>query len=423
MFKQIAALSLLAVAFCVSAIALSDRSTLAEELLDDPIAYIGHGAMFDRNGDRIEPTRKFIADAQRLYLDFLSERLLEQQRRSFKNKSATLFAGPELDEQSRLIANAALIDWQIQHVDAARVEDLHRLAGKNNFLKRLLHSQLAADRPTNELETVSIPDLLQNRLTEAGLSIAAARSTSQSRGGYIEECRNAGVPIPPDWGSTKWTSKGFLTTNFVGGPAEVFIALSSSPLGVSIALPRYVDNIIDQLGIISLGQASSKACFWDNHTNIPKGSPLSLSEFPGGAELADGFGGRCTACHAGENPFVIHPNTNLGLPNLGGVPLFPNNWYQPLVHPEWPQNPGPLVGTTGACSACHTTGGEGGRFPDLSPAIGEYCGSVLGNAINLTMPPRNLGDQNFTEHANALKMLCAGAGIAEVMEPILLPLR
>ncbi len=423
MLKQIAAFSLLAVAFCMSAVALSGRNTRAEELLDDPIAYIGHGGMFDRTGNRIEPTREFIADAQRLYLDFLSERLLDQQRRSFNSKRATLFAGPELDEQNRLVANAALIDWQIQNVDAARVEDLHTLSAKNNFLKWLLQSHMAADQPTEERETVLMPDLLRNRLTEAGLSITAARSTSQSRGGYIEECRNAGVPIPPDWGSTKWESKGFLTTNFVGGPAEVFIALNSSPTGVSIALPRYVGDIIDQLGIISLGQASSKACFWDNHKNIPKGSPLSLSEFAGGAELADGFGGRCTACHAGENPFVIHPNTNLGLPNLNGVPLFPNNWYQPLVHPGWPQNPGPLVGTTGACNACHTAGGEGGRFPDMSPTIGEYCGTVLGNAIDFTMPPGNPGDQNVAEHANALKMLCAGTGIAEVMDSILLPLR
>ncbi|MGD9724958.1 MAG: hypothetical protein AB7G68_19460 [Nitrospiraceae bacterium] len=59
----------------------------------------------------------------------------------------------------------------------------------------------------------------------------------------------------------------------------------------------------------------------------------------------------------------------------------------------------------------------------MSPTIAEYCGTVLGNAIKLTMPPQNPGDENFSEHANALEMACAGASIAEVMEPILLPLR
>ena len=45
MCKQVAALNLCAVAFRLSAIALLDRSILAEELLGDPISYIGHGAM------------------------------------------------------------------------------------------------------------------------------------------------------------------------------------------------------------------------------------------------------------------------------------------------------------------------------------------------------------------------------------------
>ena len=53
MLKQIAAFSLLAVAFCVSAVALSGRNTRAEELLDDPIAYIGHGGMFDHESSYV----------------------------------------------------------------------------------------------------------------------------------------------------------------------------------------------------------------------------------------------------------------------------------------------------------------------------------------------------------------------------------
>lgn len=422
------------IASLVGLVALSGQSLLAEDLLtEDPIAYIGHGVMFDRNGNRIEPTPEFIAKAQAVYRNFLSEQLPDQQRQLFESKSEKLFAGAAFDEQSRLVANSSLIDWEIKNVDAARVEDLDRLTAKNNFLKWLLRSQLtSADQPSQKRETFKMPDLLQSQLEEAGLSEAALRSTIQSGTDYIDECRNAGVPIPPDWGSNKWQSKGFLGTYFVGSsvtPAEVFVALSPSPPGVSIALPRYTNpemTTIDMLGIISLGQVSSKACFWDNPKNIPKGKPVPLSEFPGGAELFDGFGGRCTACHAGENPFVIHPNTTLGLPNLAGLPLFANEWYQPLVHPEWPQNLGPLVGTTGACNACHTAGGEGGRFPQMSSLIGEYCGTVLDNAIKLTMPPKNPADPDFAEHENALKALCNSPpvpGISEIMQLLLMPLR
>ena len=438
------------VAFVVAAfaglVAFSVQSILAEDLLtEDPIAYIGHGVMFDRNGNRIEPTPEFIAKAQTVYRNFLSERLPDQQRQAFKSKNEKLFAGAAFDEQSRLVANSSLIDWEIKNVDAARVEDLDRLAAKNNFLKWLLRFKLTqADQAIKSGEKFKMPDLLQNRLEGAGLSEAVLKSTTQSGTAYIDECRNAGVPIPPDWGSNKWQSKGFLSTNFLGSsanPAEVFVASSPSPPGVSIALPRYTNpemTTIDLLGIVSLGQASSKVCFWDNQKNdqgfdIPKGKPVPLSEFAGGAELFQGSGGRCTACHAGENPFILHPKTNLGLPNLGGLPLFANDWYQPLVHPEWPQNPGPLVGTTGACNSCHTGGGEGGRFPQMSNIMGEYCGAVLGNAIKLTMPPGNPGDPNFAEHEKALESLCksppapggggTAAGIAEIMESILLPLR
>jgi hypothetical protein len=421
-------------------VALSEPSILAEEVLtEDPIGYIGHGVMFDRNGNWIEPTLEFIGRAQTIYRNFLSERLPDQRRQTFENKSERLFAGVDLDEQSRLVANSALIAWEIQNVDAARVESLDRLAAKNNFLKWLLRSQLTqTDQPIKQREDFKMPDLLQDRLDEAGLSEAVLRATTQSGTAYIDECRNAGVPIPPDWGSNKWQSKGFLSTDFLGSPAatpaEVFVAQSPSPSGVSIALPRYTNpemTTIDLLGIISLGQASSKACFWDNQKNIPKGKPVPLSEFAGGPELSEGFGGRCSGCHAGENPFIIHPNTSLGLPNLAGLPLFAKEWYQPLVHPEWPQNPGPLVGTTGACNACHTAGGQGGRFPEMSSLMGEYCGSVLGNAIKLTMPPGNPGDPNSAGHAKALESLCkspptpggTAAGIAEIMQLLLMPLR
>ena len=81
------------------------------------------------------------------------------------------------------------------------------------------------------------------------------------------------------------------------------------------------------------------------------------------AELAISAGGMCTDCHAGENPYIIHPDSNLG----GGVfmgdlddpplslPTFGPNRYDPLVGASWPQNAlshaQPLV--PGACVGCH----------------------------------------------------------------------
>lgn len=413
------------IALSVCLAAISEQSFLPKDLLardlltKDPIAFIGHGAMFDRNGKEIEPTPMFIAEAQAFYMDYLSGQLTDQQRELFSSKRGKLFADAAFDEQSKLAANSSLIDWLIQNVEAKRVKNADILAGKNNLLKWILRSDLKqADRRAKKREAFKIPDVLQNRLDEAGLSKMVSRfSTTSSGADYINECRNSGVPIPPDWGSSQWVSNGVLSNEFISASfeAEVFVYQSTSPPGVSIALPRSVGNSIGLLGIISLGRDSSKVCFWDNQQNdqgfdIPKGTVVPLSQFAGGAELFGGSGGTCTACHAGENPFVIHPGTALDFPNRFG-----KDWYDPLVHPNWPQNAGPLVGTPGSCNTCHKKGGTGGRFPKISsiltaPDGSSYCSAVLNNAIARTMPtsdPGNTaGDSGVTAHANALRALC-----------------
>jgi hypothetical protein len=443
MLKRTCKSASLVMVLCVGVFATSGQTIGAEEFLEDPIAYTGHGMMFDQNGKRIEPTRQFIADAQRFYIGFLSKRLPDQQRHILKRKIDQLFAGAEFDEQDQLVANESLIDWQIQHLDHAHVDSLDQLEGKNNFLKWLSrHKPTPDDRARIHAETFTPSATLQQRLDLVELGNTTVRATTSSGVAYMDECRNAGVPIPPDWGSSQWQSKGLLSTDFIGSaviPAEVFIAQSASPFGVSIALPRYTTSTmqtIDLLGIISLGKASGKACFWDNgenggHFDIPTGTIVPLSQFTGGAALFGGTSDRCTACHAGENPFIMHPNTPLGLPNLAGLPLFADQWYQPLVHPNWPQNPGPLVGPSGPCTTCHTAGGEGGRFPDMSSLMAEYCGTVLLNALNRTMPPGNpaygsLGNDADKAHGTALETVCKtppAASIEEIMGSILLPLR
>lgn len=161
--------------------------------------------------------------------------------------------------------------------------------------------------------------------------------------------------------------------------------------------------------------------FWDNQKGnkqftVPRRKEMPLIEFGGGADL-ESVGGVCTECHAGENPFVIHPNTALGLPELmfairgdmnsPRLPLFARDWYEPLVKPSWPQNPGP-IDSPGRCALCHRTGGEGGRFPQISPDLGAYCNAILRNAISRTMPPAPLvpGSLRKDPHPRALLAMC-----------------
>lgn len=238
-----------------------------------------------------------------------------------------------------------------------------------------------------------------------------ADSTTNSGQAYIEECAAAGVPVPPDWGDTAWKGNGWLDPDknllvlyieslgsSTAPNAKVFYYESSNPKGVCIALPRTFDNGgVQTLGIICQGD-NGKACFWDNSTftlsSINESKPLL--DFTGGADLVGKGGGVCTSCHAGENVFIIHPNTALDLTTSRGINLKPREYAMPIVDGSWPQNERPNT-IDGECSTCHNQF-RAGRLPQLSTAIQPlptndfprpegYCNTILTFVYGLTMPP------------------------------------
>jgi hypothetical protein len=275
----------------------------------------------------------------------------------------------------------------------------------------------------------SLNDLMNAVPGPQGVGGTVFFSTFNTDQAYINECAANGVPIPPDWGSSQWTHVGNLSDAeefiSVGSEARVYKYKSTGPEGTCIALPRFRNNgsgDIGLLGIICLGKQTSKACFWDNQQNdvsfdIGPSENVPLSSFAGGAELKDGTGGTCTSCHAGENPYIIHPASALSQGSLGDVVLQADNWYDPLVHPDWPQNPGPSVAVPaisgiGECTGCHNQAGagdlnRGGRFPQLSTAIAGYCGTVLEQAVEKTMPVGAPGASGNSSHVNAMRVLCS----------------
>ena len=209
-------------------------------------------------------------------------------------------------------------------------------------------------------------------------------------------------------------------------PAEIRVFADSD--GLCMALPRYTDTTLTTVrldGVVCLGRTTSKACFWDNQSNrvgfdyasgdiIPIGfadpaiNPAGLYQ-AGGGELFGGSGGICTDCHAGENPFIIHPEVVLenALPGTGArtfvangltmaeftvpplsLPLFARQRYDPIVPASWPQNglsqADPFVPPK--CLTCHTRGGAG-RLPHISSELESYCPSVLAIAVRGRSPP------------------------------------
>lgn len=116
----------------------------------EPIAFTGHGVMFDHSGKPIEVTSAFIERAQAYYIELLSARLeparlaafhRERTRYSETYKRSSTAADQGSDKQDALIINAALIDWLIREVPTY---DGGELQGKNNLMKARLRYRLFA---------------------------------------------------------------------------------------------------------------------------------------------------------------------------------------------------------------------------------------------------------------------------------------
>lgn len=403
----------------------------------EPIAYIGHGGFFDYRGKQIEPTLEFVAKAQEWYRAKLLSTLPKDKQNKFteleKNLNTSLKLTEKAEGQARLVVQQHLLDWLL--ANSKEISSDGRTKGKLNALKYALRWKLperSGMKNFKQGQQFKLDPGIENKLksTEFTLGELKVFSATVNLGqAYLNECMAAGVPIPPPIGQLDpaglmgWKTQGFIPQRqqfIVFSPAEVRTYQSSSPVGMCFALPRYSDDsktMVSLDGVICLGQASSKVCFWDNQMNqmafeflpgtrIPIGVPdLRVNADglyqAGGFELLDGSGGVCTDCHAGQNPYNIHPATDLnplgGGPLMGNLnqpplnlPTFSASRYDPLVAADWPQNDlsqSPAY-VPPACSGCHQAGGIGGALPHISTSLGGYCGIL--NAALGTLPLASL---------------------------------
>lgn len=229
---------------------------------------------------------------------------------------------------------------------------------------------------------------------------------------YILQCQNAGVPVPEfvaDPDDPAWVVHGEVVDPFVdkttGLPdeylleAELWSWVPSSGEGICLALPRWLRegphiDRAETFGLICLGSVSSKACFFDNPAGqrFERGKRHAIGAFLGGADLAGNNQGECSDCHAGENPFIVHPSKAAFASLYGSgdrlVLLSPTSgWYEPLVPFGWPLNPGPErrldgIDSRSSCLGCHA-------LPALSTDLPGFCDliEVATSRADETMPP------------------------------------
>jgi hypothetical protein len=381
------------------------------EFTSDPLLTVGHGAFIAADGKQITPDLSFIERAQRYYIEALLEQARERETLAFDKARALI----NREVKDRILADATYIDWLIGAVEPPNAANLTAI--NNAFRWQYLDVLSKRDWTADQRAWWGLGKDIADKLRKHGVKVQ--RSIAVGGPEYIRSCAAAGVPIPPPVFSAGWNNRGAIVNPFLSPSmtAEVMHYSSSSPEGACIALPRYPagSDRASLFGLICIGKQSRNACFWDNPRGVSfqKNVPVPIDEFVGGVDLVANAQGVCSDCHAGENPYVIHPDN----PPFAGITpaIMPVGWHRPLVDASWPQNPGPTSvldaeSSTRRCDSCHRVG-SAGRFPDASSLLPGWCGTVFGTAIGggstNTMPPAGLGPQSdYANHIQAIKNLC-----------------
>ena len=407
-----------------------------------------HGLLLSGSGRSVNATPEIITYSQKYYLQKLAKNIEKDTKLHTKARKIRSLIYRLVTDKT--LANALYIDWLLdntKHPNVANIRNINA-ALRNSYILDIAKSK---GKITGPILNRGISSKIGKVLAKKGITVSTLTKDGGAK--YIDECRRKGVPIPPDMFSNQWEKRlSPIESEFIEDTktAQLWFYESQNPLGACLALPRYApgSNKAAPLGIICLGRSQNHACFWDN----PKGKKfkrdekVSIDKFLGGADLATNGQGTCTDCHAGENPFVVHPdkaafdgdNNNNGI-NDGGDQqsivnkLMAGGWHKPLVHPDWPQNPGPsnfLDGVTvptgkKACTSCHRPG-SAGRFPEVSTKLKGYCNSVLKasfgkGTVGLLTPTPNRPDPTmprptdktyatekvfYASHIAALKRAC-----------------
>jgi hypothetical protein len=410
------------------------------KLEPDPIGYIGHGVVTDSRGRELELNEKLIARIQKAYIRNLENpNLAVRQSGQFdpsqiNSRQKVIFSIVD----DRILANAIYIDWLVDH---RKPRDEARFSTVNNTLRWFYVLQIQQNPILPDAKFRWGKGLKDDEATELeGEGIVVYSITNKGMPEYCDQCLEAGVPVPQNMFGSEWENLGtfdgeeFIST---GTFPELLIYVSRDPEGFCLALPRYNTSgsapdgsQATLFGVICLGTRTSKACFFDNPRNVffKKNEVVNFRErFVGGSDLIVNNQGTCTDCHAGENPFVIHPDKPAFAAIWSKVTsTVPPRWYDPLVDATWPQNPGPsyildAVSSVGRCNSCHQQG-SAGRFPDLSFPLREYCQDVFSNAVRApssggTMPPAPYTLSEFAPHINALRASCGAVRFPGKVEP------
>jgi hypothetical protein len=215
---------------------------------NEPIAYIGHGAFFDRNGNQIKLTQDFIEKAQAYYRQKLLSSMPPEKLANFSEVEKGLAQTPAASRQSRLVLQNRFIGSLVPN---SSDPDAGRIGSIINALEYALRLQIPerseSDAPIRRfVPDPNVRNLIEKQtfLSQQAQTLADTKKNGQQ---YIDECRGNGVPIPPPVGkldpagTAGWKSLGFIPKDaqfITNTPAELRVFTSASPPGMCFSLPR-----------------------------------------------------------------------------------------------------------------------------------------------------------------------------------------
>ena len=131
---------------------------------------------------------------------------------------------------------------------------------------------------------------------------------------YARACQIEDVPVPPKFGKRSgiWHYQGTPKWNILlpGKSLEVWTWADPNLRGGCVALPREPTTLggIDAAGVICQSASTGHACFWDS---IDRKTGLAVS-WDSDRPIDSIYEGRvlvdCTACHQGNNAFLVAPD-------------------------------------------------------------------------------------------------------------------
>lgn len=259
------------------------------------IAVAGHGELFDADMRRIVLSEKSLIAIQ----DGLMKRL-DGDDAMLDPRLPKLLATRGISQAERFWLRGAMISSKLAKNDDKASQRL--LLVNDYILQRSWRFRL-----------LRLEDARLARLRELlGRLILPLDATD-----YIRRCRQAGVPIPPDFATsgTDWKNQGALVTNVLspGQFAGAYTFHSPTVRGACVALPRGGGGPGSLMGIICQSAITGAACFWDN--KLRSGGPTApaigwanMTVRIADLQDADNLRENCTECHTGNNVYVVMPD-------------------------------------------------------------------------------------------------------------------